>query len=263
MEFYMSSIWSGIVASLRPFPMLAHVTGMWMSLLVVCYPFTRWLPRAFRCCRSLLFWDKCSCLLGLAFRKYPHLLFIFSRCFPSFCRELMIVLTLQLYFYFFYLKWGSDNRLIVALQNDLQGRPHYCMFSDVPSSYKDWREQFVFVDANLFPGYVGAWHPREDDSYHVDMPDLTLAERVNVHRIFNSINVSIPLKCVTNLFDLEGMVFLFLLFYIGCLVTLFTLCIFLLEEPLWAFYPPLPRPVGQSCVWGFTMTLAITREAWD
>lgn len=58
------------------------------------------------------------------------------------------------------------------------------MFSDLPMSHKEWKEKFLFVDSSLLPDSALTWHPQDDDTYHVDMPSLSLAERVNAHLLF-------------------------------------------------------------------------------
>lgn len=77
----------------------------------------------------------------------------------------------------------------------------------------------MFMNANLFLGSVVVWHPREDDSYRVDMPVLTPIERVNVNHNFDCVDVSIPLY-VPDLFDLEDTIFFVLYYYYFLFVVL-------------------------------------------
>lgn len=190
----------------------------------------------------------------------PRLLFVvmcISQISPSFiyllqafaiiCQKLMIMPTARLYFYFLYLKWGSDNWFIVAPRNNLWGYSSYHMFSDVPTNHKDWKEKIIFLGSKLLMGSALVWHPQSDNTYSIDVPTLSLAEGVDANRIFNSINVLVPLEFVRDIFDLEGSSFFPSLLFIDCLVTLSSLCSLFPTKSLWALHSfrldPSSRPM--------------------
>lgn len=70
------------------------------------------------------------------------------------------------------------------------------------------------------------WRHQGDNSYRVDVMDLTLTERVYVNHIFESINVPIPLECVIDLFDFEGtnIYFFIVLYWLSCDLIFFMQC---------------------------------------
>lgn len=95
------------------------------------------------------------------------------------------------------------------------------------------------------------------------MPTLSPTDKANVKRIFDSLNVPIPLEFMTNLFDFEGLSFFSNSFssFIGYLITLSFLCNLLLGEPLWAFCQSYLPPFMWVCVQTFGPPLPSTKRA--